>query len=423
MNKKNYIRIIAIICVIFVALWAVANLTSLRTVVEKVFSVLVPIIAGACVAFILNIPLRLIERLWIKLFSAKRRGLRRTVSIILCFLLVAGVAALLVGLIIPQIWRTGKGIFEKIPNYIDQLNGWYDTLSAFLTKFSINLPDYSFNAESIMSTIRNFLSDNSHHIIDTSVGIVTTAFGVVFDGVFAVAIAIYILAQKEKLSVRAKKVLYSIFSEKNTERILAFARLSEKTFSGFVTGQLTEAFILGILCFIGMLIFRIPYAPLISVLVGVTALIPIFGAFIGTGIGAFLILFESPLKAIIFVIFILVLQQLEGNIIYPRVVGSQVGLPGLWVLIAVTVGSEFGIFGMLVSVPLVSLVYTLIRQFADARIKEKGLEEMFPEEEKKRKLKKPKKEKRNKKNRKKDGETKTDADVSAPSDENEKKDV
>ena len=421
MNKKNHVRVIAIICVIFVVLWAVANLTSLRTVVEKVFSVLIPVIAGACVAFILNIPLRLIERLWIKLFSAKRRGLRRTVSIILCFLLAAGLIALLVGLILPQIWKTGKGIFEKIPNYIDQLNGWYDALSAFLAKFSVNLPYYHFNAETIMEKIRTFLSDNSHHIIDTSVGIVTTAFGVIFDGVFAVAIAIYILAQKEKLSVRAKKVLYSIFSEKNTERLLAFARLSEKTFSGFVTGQLTEAFILAILCFIGMLIFRIPYAPLISVLVGVTALIPIFGAFIGTGIGAFLILFESPLKAIIFVVFILVLQQLEGNIIYPRVVGSQVGLPGLWVLVAVTVGSEFGIFGMLVSVPLVSLVYTLLRQFANARIKEKGLEEMFPEEEKK--LKKPKKEKRNKKNRKKDADADADTEVSTPSDENEKKDV
>jgi predicted PurR-regulated permease PerM len=427
MNKKNHIRIIAIICVIFVVLWAIANLTSLRTVVEKVFSVLVPVIAGVCIAFILNIPLRFIERLWIKLFTAKRRGLRRACSIILCLLLVAGLAALLIGLILPQIWNTGKDIFAHIPNYIDQLNGWYDTLSAFLKKFSINLPYYHFNAETIMGKIRTFLSDNSHHIIDTSVGIVTTAFGIVFDGVFAVAIAIYILAQKEKLSVRAKKLLYSIFSEKNTERLLALARLSEKTFSGFITGQLTEAFILAILCFIGMLIFRIPYAPLVSVLVGITALIPIFGAFIGTGIGAFLILFESPLKAIIFVVFILVLQQLEGNVIYPRVVGSQVGLPGLWVLVAVTVGSEFGIFGMLVSVPLVSLAYTLLRQFANARIKEKGLEEMFPEEEKK--LKKPKKEKRKKKNRKKNGDADpdtaedTNAESSAPSDETEKKDV
>ena len=188
-----------------------------------------------------------------------------------------------------------------------------------------------------------------------------------------------------------------MLSEKSTERALAFARLTEKTFSGFVTGQLTEAFIIGILCFAGMLIFRMPYAPLISVMVGVTALIPIFGAFIGTGIGAFLILFESPLKALMFVVFIIVLQQLEGNIIYPRVVGSQVGLPGLWVLIAVTVGSEFGVFGMLISVPVVSLLYSVARQIVNARIKEKGLEGEFPEEEPKKRLKRTKRSKKAKK--------------------------
>ena len=395
MNKKNHFRTISIICVIFVILWAFSNLSSLRSVVEKLIDVIIPIIAGGCIAFILNIPLRLIERVWIKLFSAKRRGLRRTVSILICVLFTVGIVTLLIGLIIPQILKTGQGIFTKIPFYIDRLNSWYELLGNFLTRFSITLPHYHFNATTIMSQISDFLSDNSHHIIDTSVGIVTTAFGMIFDGIFAAVIAIYILAQKERLGAGAKKLLYSLFSEKTTERLLALARLSEKTFSGFVTGQLTEAFILGALCFVGMLIFNIPYSLLVSVLIGVTALIPIFGAFIGAGVGAFLILLESPIKAILFVVFIIILQQLEGNIIYPKVVGSQVGLPGLWVLVAVTVGSEFGIIGMLLAVPLVSLIYTVLRQLVDARIKEKGLESEFPKEEK-RKLKKPKKKKKRK---------------------------
>ena len=395
MNRKNYIRIIAAACIVFVLLWAVANLTSLRTVTEKVIEVLIPIIVGGCIAFILNIPLRLIERLWIRLFKAKRRGLRRTVSIILCYLLAIGLVALLIGLVIPQIWETAQGIFTRIPFYIERLNGWYARLAKFLTRFSFTLPTYHFNPASIMSAIKTFVSENSNHIIGTSVSLVSAAFGIIFDGLFALVISIYILAQKEKLSAGIKKILYSIFSEKNAERLLAFARLSEKTFSGFVTGQLTEALILGVLCFIGMLIFGIPYPLLCSVLVGVTALIPIFGAFIGTGIGAFLILFESPLKAVLFVIFIIVLQQVEGNVIYPRVVGSQVGLPGLWVLIAVTVGSEFGIFGMLLAVPLVSLAYTLVRQIVDARIREKGLESEFSSNEEK-----PSKKKREKKKRK-----------------------
>lgn len=391
MNKKSNFRTLCILCIIFLTLWAVVNLSSLRSVAEKTIDILLPLLVGACIAFILNIPLRLIERLWIKLFSAKRRGLRRAVSITLCLLISVGAIALIVGAIIPQIWSTGEKIVTKIPFYIERLNSWYAILASFLTRFSVTLPSYHFNGAALISTLRNFLSENSHHIIDTSVTILTTAFGMVFDGIFAIVIAVYILAQKERLGAWIRKLLYSIFSEKNTERLVALARLSEKTFSGFVTGQLTEALILGVLCFVGMLIFNIPYPLLVSALIGITALIPIFGAFIGAGIGALLILLESPVKALIFVIFIIVLQQIEGNVIYPRVVGSQVGLPGLWVLVAVTVGSEFGILGMLLAVPIVSLIYTVIGQIMDARIKEKGLMAEFPEPQKKTSKKRKKK--------------------------------
>lgn len=401
MDKKNYTRIIAIVCIIFVVIWAFSNLNSLRAVTEKLISILIPILAGCSIAFILNIPLRLMERLWIKLFSAKRKRLRRICSLSLCLLLVLGVVGLMVGLIIPQIQKTALNISGKIPEYISDLNSTYDQLAQFLNRFSIALPEFHFDPNMIMDKVNQLISDNSHNIIDTSVGLVTTAFGVVVDSIFALVIAIYILAQKEKLGVGAKRIMYSIFSEKNTERILTFARLSEKTFSGFVLGQLTEACILGALCFVGMLIFRIPYPLLISVIVGITALIPIFGGFIGAGLGAFLILFESPFNAIFFILFIIILQQLEGNLIYPRVVGSQVGLPGLWVLVAVTIGAEFGIIGMLIAVPIVSLIYTVVGQFAAARLKEKGLEDQFSdsmEEKKKKEKKKKKKEKKSNNN-------------------------
>ena len=391
MNKKSNFRTLCILCIIFLTLWAVVNLSALRLVAEKAIAVLIPLLAGACIAFILNIPLRFVERLWIKLFSAKRRGLRRAVSIALCLLISVGAIALIVGTIIPQIWSTGEKIIAKIPFYIERINSWYTVLANFLTRFSITLPSYHFNGASLISTLRNFLSENSHHIIDTSVTILTTAFGMIFDGIFAIVIAVYILAQKERLGAGVRKLLYSIFSEKNTERLVAFARLSEKTFSGFVTGQLTEALILGVLCFVGMLIFNIPYPLLVSALIGITALIPIFGAFIGAGFGALLILLESPVKALIFIVFIIILQQIEGNVIYPRVVGSQVGLPGLWVLVAVTIGSEFGILGMLLAVPIVSLIYTVVGQIMYARIKEKGLEAEFPEPQKKTSKKKRKK--------------------------------
>ncbi len=413
MNRKNYIRIFIILFAVFVVLFGICNLTSLGAVFKAVFAIVTPIAAGCAIAFILNIPMRFFERLWIKWFTPKVRILRRTVCLLLTLLCFAGAIALILGIVIPQTWQKAEEIATNIPEYIGKAKGWYESLGGFLVRFSIELPPLNVNADAIMATVMKFISDNSHNILDTSVSIAATAFSAVFDAVVAMVISIYILAQKERLSVQAKKLLYSIFSEKNTERLLALGRLTDKTFSGFVAGQLTEAFIIAALCCIGMLIFKMPYPGLISVLVGVTALIPIFGAFIGTGIGAFLILFESPLKAVMFVVFIIILQQLEGNIIYPRVVGSQVGLPGLWVLIAVTVGAEFGIVGMLVSVPIASLLYAVTRQIVNARIKEKGLEGEFPKETPKKKEKKPKRPK-NKKSKKEKASEPIEAENESP---------
>ena len=249
MNKKSYSRMLAVIFAVFVIIWAFSNLSSLRTVAEKLISILMPVLAGCCIAFILNIPLRLVERLWIRLFTGKRRMLRRVCSLAVCLLFLFGSIALMGGLIIPQIEKTAVGIFKNIPKYIDELNGAYDSLILLLSKLSIELPPFHFNAEAVMDRISRFISDNGHHIFDTSVGIVTTVFGIVLDGIFAIVIAVYILVQKERLGVGAKRLLYSIFSEKNTERIITLMRLTEKTFSGFVMGQLTEACILGALCF------------------------------------------------------------------------------------------------------------------------------------------------------------------------------
>ncbi|MGN1319588.1 MAG: AI-2E family transporter, partial [Acutalibacteraceae bacterium] len=175
------------------------------------------------------------------------------------------------------------------------------------------------------------------------------------------------------LTRQANKIVRALFKPDNAKKLIDFTAMTNDIFTKFVTGQLTEACIIGSLCFIGMLIFGMPYAGIISVLIGFTALIPIFGAFIGTGIGAFLILLENPLKAFWFVVFIIVLQQLEGNLIYPRVVGKSVGLPGIWVLTAVTIGGGlFGVLGMLFSVPVCSVLYVLFRKFVNKRVKDEN---------------------------------------------------
>lgn len=370
MEQKKTLRTLLILAVVFLLLWSVANLTSLTYVFNTLSSIFMPILAGLALAFILNLPLRLFERLWIKRFGAKRRGLRRGVCLLFCLLLIGGIIALILLAVLPQIIRTLGSLLESLPDYIDKIQGWWSFLSDFLVRhsFPFALPPLELDSERIGNAIGAYLEQHGHKLVDASVGFLLSTLSTVLNILVSCVIAIYVLAQKERLGASCKKLLAALFSEPTAGRILNFARLSERVFAKFITGQGTEAIIIGALCFVGMLLFRMPYALLISVLVSVTALIPIFGAFIGTGIGAFLILMVNPAQALWFVVFIVILQQLEGNLIYPRVVGKSVGLPSVWVLIAVIVGSSFGIVGMLISVPLASIAYCLLRQFADARL-------------------------------------------------------
>lgn len=374
MKKKTYTGIFLILAAVFLAIWGVCNATSFVGVISAVLSVLTPIIAGGCVAFALNMPLRFLERMWIRFFGAKRPGLRRAVCIVLCIALVGLLLTLLVWAIVPQIVETVKLLISRLPSYISKIKEWYAVLAASLTRFSISLPALSLDGDAVSQTLKKFVFENGQDIFSVSIGVAMSAFSAILDTLLAFVIAIYVLARKERLGGQAKKLLCSMFSDKTVGCLVRFARLTEKTFANFITGQLIEAVILGSLCFVGMLIFGMPYAPLISVLIGVTALIPIFGAFIGIGIGAFFILMESPMKAFLFVVFIIVLQQLEGNLIYPRVVGNKVGLPGVWVLIAVTAGSALGIVGMLASVPIASVCYALLSEFAENRLKKKRVD-------------------------------------------------
>ncbi len=403
MKRKSNLWLFATLALVFVVLWGVCNATSLASALGVILNIVSPVIAGLCIAFILNIPLRIFERLWVKWFSPKHRILRRAVCIVLCLLFFAGCITFLLALIIPEIISTIKDdLWVKIPTYIGELRHWYGILSGWLSGFSIELPAFNITSDGVMKAITKYVSENRAEILNQSVNIAANAAGFIFDSICAFVISIYVLAEKETLGRQARKVLYGLFSEKNADRALTLSRLTEKTFSKFITGQLTEAVILGTLCFVGMLIFRIPYALIVSVCVAVTALIPIFGPFIGTGIGAVLILFESPLKALWFVIFIVILQQIEGNIIYPKVVGSQVGLPGLWVIVAVTIGAEFGIVGMLIAVPLASLIYTVLRQVVNAKLKNKGIDGMFEDMASAKKQKKKKKRKNKKRDEKSD---------------------
>ncbi|HIZ56943.1 MAG TPA: AI-2E family transporter, partial [Firmicutes bacterium] len=254
--------------------------------------------------------------------------------------------------------------------------GWIQELllTLGLSADTLSLSNIQIDWAKLAESVSDFLQYGSTNLFHTTVGITTSIFSGFFNLILGSVFSIYLLLQKERLCLQAKKLLFAYLPEQRVHTILRIGSLSNKTFSGFVTGQVVEAAIIGILCFIGMKIFSMPYASMISCLVGLTALIPIFGAFIGTAIGAFLILMDNPMQAVWFILFIIILQQVEGNLIYPKVVGKSVGLPGIWVLTAITIGgSTFGIAGMLFSVPLCSVLYCMLKESVAKRLKNKKI--------------------------------------------------
>ena len=263
-----------------------------------------------------------------------------------------------------------------LPQYMSNLEGLLDKLMKTLENYSIVLPSFELNWSKVGDLLNSFLNNYADSFINKTVDITTSIVTVIVNFVIAVFFSLYVLAQKEKIGKHLRKLLYAIGPKKKAEKIIGFSKLTSDTFTKFVTGQLLEAVIIGVLCLIGMLILQMPYATIISVLIGFTALIPVFGALFGTVIGAFLILLVDPMKALWFVIFIVVLQQIEGNLIYPKVVGKSVGLPGILVLVSVTIGgSAAGILGMLFSVPVCTVLYCVYKEFVAKKLKGKEIPE------------------------------------------------
>ena len=378
LNKKNMKRIALLIAFGLLLYWGLNHPGQAGQMLSTVFSIFLPFLLGGCLAFLLNVILRPVERGWRRAWG-KRDGPRqkraqRPVCLLVSTLLLVGVVFAIFFIVVPALKDSVVNFVSLLPSRLTHLEHWWNNLAGFLEAHYIQLQEFSLNSAELQNNITSFLSKYGEDFLNTTIGITSSIFSLVVNLVLALAFSLYLLAQKETLTGQAKKVVRALFSEKWAHWITDVARMTNRTFSNFVTGQLTEAVILGTLCFLGMLIFRLPYAGVISVLVGFTALIPIFGAFIGVGIGAFLILLVSPIKALWFILFFVILQQLEGNLIYPRVVGKSVGLPGIWVLAAVTVGGNaFGLAGMLLAVPLCSVLYTLARQGVNARLARKGL--------------------------------------------------
>ena len=345
--------------------------------------VLRPLLIGCGLAFVLSVPMRAIERSIDKLKSSRTRILKRMkrpLAITLSFLLVAFIILFVVFMVLPGLISAITSVIEALPAFFEQLKVW----SAELFAQYPDIQAFQLNWDDIGAQIIDFLKNTVVGLLDSTVQTVGNLFTGVFNTFLGVVIAINLLAQKEKIGAQIRKVIYSFFPEKAADETVRIVRLTNATFSSFITGQCTEAVIFGVLCFVGLSILQMPHTMMLSVLLGFSTLIPIFGATIAIILGAFLILIINPLQAVWFVIFILILQQVEGNLIYPHVVGTSVGLPGVWVLVSVLIGGEtMGVLGMLISVPTCSVLYCLLRDVVHRRLKSRKIDQTKLEIQKK----------------------------------------
>lgn len=325
-------------------------------------SAAMPLLIGCVVAYIINILMSLYEKHYFpKTKKEKLRKSRRPVCMLSAFFTLFIIVALLIKLVVPELIACVELLIAQIPNAVNFLVDWLETIDIVPEDILTSLENIDW--ESKMEQIIRVLYSGLGNMMGTAINMVSSVFSRIVTALFAIIFSIYLLTGKEKLADQFNRVMKRYMRERLYSKICYVLSVLNDCFHKYIVGQCTEAVILGILCSIGMLILRLPYATMIGALIAFTALIPVAGAYIGAGVGAFMILTVSPIKAVVFLIFLVILQQLEGNLIYPRVVGSSMGLPAIWVLAAVTVGGGvLGIPGMLMSVPLAAAAYRLLKE-------------------------------------------------------------
>lgn len=376
-NTKKILFIIIVSILVFLG---VQNFSTVLKTLGYFLGLLKPFIMGICIAFALNVLLRILEEKWFAPLNRKGYPVwekcRRGVCILLTFTIVIAILFILLVMVIPQLGKSFELLISNVNTYAGVLQGWTDN---FIKTFNIPAEVTSsikLDWSKILDITSSFLSNVSNGFINTTMDFTSAIISGVVNFVLGIAFSVYMLFQKEKLCKQCKKMCLAIFSRDKAEYLISIGKLSNRIFSKFVLGQLTEAVIIGFLCFLGMTIFSMPYASLIGTIVGFTSLIPIVGAFIGTIFGVFILLMINPVTAFWFVVFILVLQQIEGNLIYPRVVGNSVGLPGIWVLLAISIGGNtFGIAGMILGIPISSIAYCIFRSQVSKSLKMRNISE------------------------------------------------
>ena len=369
-NKRTIFRIFLGAAGCIVLYWLLNERDSVKHVLGAFLDILSPFITGGCIAFIANVPMRFFEN---KLIKIGNPGLRRTIALVLTFIAVALVVGGVVLLLIPQIVETVELFVPAVYDFLLKLEVYVDNFLVENPEAMGILQETTNGANldwaAFVQKIVAVLGDSISTIVQSAVSTIGSVASFAMDLFVAIVFAIYCLFQKETLARQGRKILYAFAKEKSADRIIHVLRLSNSTFSNFLSGQCIEVCILGGMIAVSMAILKMPYIPLVSVLVAVTAFVPIVGAWVGCVVGAFFMLVNDPMQAVWFVVMFLVVQQIEGNLIYPKVVGTSIGLSGMWVIVAISVGGDlFGVVGMLLMIPFASVVQTVLREEVAIRV-------------------------------------------------------
>ena len=375
LNKKNLRRIFLGVAGCIVLYWLLLETERVKGIFSAIIGMLSPFLVGAAIAFILNVPMRAIEN---GLKKVGNSGLRRALALILT---IIGVALVLYGVIyflIPQVTETVESLIGTLPGFfrrVEKVATDYLAENPELLEWLSEYTDFaSINWSGLIEKAVALATDGLGLIVDKAISTLISLSNGIFNGVLSIVFAVYCLIRKEVLARQGRRILYAFLPERACDETIRILRMTNTTFSRFISGQCLEAVILGAMFAVCMSIFKMPYMPLISVIIAITALVPIVGAFAGCIVGAFFILVVDPVLAFWFVVMFLGLQQIEGNLIYPRVVGTSIGLPGMWVLVALAIGGDLmGIGGMLIMIPLASVVYALMREITQRRLEKRGI--------------------------------------------------
>ena len=377
MSIKKIRELIVFTALLVVALW---KFDVVLGVLKTIWDIIFPFVLGGAIAFLTNVPMSFLEKKIFENVKKKNkivRKLKRPISLILTIVLVVGVIALVMFGVIPQLTRTMGTLVTSINDFIPQMQSWIGEFFHNNQEIMNLVDQIEFAPDQAIKWGISLLGNGAGNMMNTTMSAVGSIVSGVATFFIAFSFACYILFQKEKLHIQIRKVFFAFLPRQKADTFLKVCSLTYRTFANFLAGQCLEAVILGSMFVVTLSILRMPYALLIGILIAFTALIPIFGAFIGCAVGSFLIFMVNPQQAILFVIVFLVLQQIEGNLIYPHVVGESVGLPSIWVLAAVTIGGNLmGIVGMLVFIPLLSVLYTIFREFVYLRLKKQNIKQV-----------------------------------------------